>query len=120
MNKNAQILPTIAEIGQTNLHDFQHFLNKFNIPFSGPYKKISENGRFKLQYFVSGTRPYDCVFNSNYPLYGIYEFRLNSLSYNPDDSKSRSYISELTEMPFWLLHIPPLFNQSLAHIRENA
>ena len=114
---NAAYLPTLLEIGQLTSTKFKDFLEKFSIPYSGPYKKILNNGEMKIQYFLSScSANADSIVNAGLPLYGVYEFRLSSLEARPD--QAAKFVALLDKLPFWLNHVPPLFNESMDAVRN--
>ena len=116
IKQNVRVLPTIFELAQGDLRCLQEFLYDFQIPFSGPYKRVLNDSTVHLQFFVSGLRKSDSVANSFVPIFGVYAFRLSCLSMNPTDAFK--YAMSLPEIPFWLQHVPPLFNKSFSFIRN--
>jgi len=118
MTENVSYLPTILELGQFNSTLFKSFLEKFSISYSGPYKKLLKNGEYRVQYFLSSCNKADAVLNGNMPLYGVYEFRLCSLALQSD--AAAKFVSNLDSLPFWLNHVPPLFNETLEFIRNKC
>ena len=121
VKQNVFKLPTILELGQINTHAFLSFLDEFSIPFSGPYKKEMQGDIFtdtKIQYFISSANITDSFINGNVPLYGIFEFKLCCL--NMTQLETRNYLKTISEMPKWLIYVPPLFNKSLDFIRNRV
>ena len=116
LSMNLNFLPSLIDLGTRNLHDLLEILNKFTIPFSGPYKKVQPNGKLKIQLFISSCSIIDSISNCGLPLYGIFEFRSSCLRLRNDDAIK--YINSLDTMPFWLNHMPPLFNKSLACLQQ--
>jgi len=115
---NAEYLPTLIEIGQFSSTKFNAFLEKFAIPFSGPYRKMLNNGEMKIQYFLSSCNSIDPIISGGLPLYGVYEFRLSSLETKSD--QAAKFVASLETLPFWLNHVPPLFNESMEFIRKEC
>jgi len=118
VGSNVEYLPTLLEIGQFSSTKFKDFLDKFSIPFSGPYRKILNNGELKIQYFLSSSNTIDPIINGGLPLYGVYEFRLSSLETHSD--QAAKFVASLEALPFWLNHVPPLFNESMEFIRNQC
>ena len=108
-------LESLVQIGRANIGDFHDFLNKYDIPFSGPYRR-SDSGYPRLVYFISSMNPTDSIVNNYYPLYGVYEFKLGSLNIPSEDALD--YWENLDVCPYWLIHYPPLFNLALDSMRE--
>ena len=111
----ANQIPGLVEMGKINLEFFHSFLEQFEIPFSGPFK--SGLGRRKLVYFVSSIRPEDALVNKHVPLYGSYEFELTAFNELEFD-ELLEYYEVLQTVPFWLLHMPPIFNLSLSEMHQ--
>ena len=108
-------VPGLIELARTNLPFLQIFLEKFEIPFSGPYK--SSHGGRKFLFFISAINPGDSIINKQVPLYGVYEFDLSAYS-QIDLDDVINFWEKLETAPFWLMHVPPLFNLTLANIRD--
>ena len=108
LQKNAEILSALMDVGQFDINGLTDFLKMNQIPFAGPFKKIESNGELKVQFFISSCNPADSIVNLNMPLYGIYELTKKSYRMRQDDAARR--ISCLKTAPNWLNHIPPLFN----------
>lgn len=115
LEEAAFALDSLVQIGRNNLGDFHDFMNKFDIAFSGPYRR-SDSGYPRLVYFVSSINPTDSIVNNYYPLYGVYEFKLGSLNIPPEEALD--YWEKLDVCPSWLIHYPPLFNLALDSMRE--
>ena len=109
-------LQTITELGRGNVSVFHDFLVRHEIPFSGPYQAPDYFGGKKLIYFLSSCDPADNFANGMAPLFGTYTFNLNSLQLPMEDAVN--FWNSLEIAPFWLLHIPPIFNLSLEGIRQ--
>lgn len=112
----ANAMSSIIGLAINDLKFFHDFLNKYEIPFSGPYRNNNSNDR-RILYFLSSPNPSDSVINNGAPMYGAYTFRLSSLSHLDTDTALKIW-ENLEIIPFWLHHIPPLFNLSLENIRE--
>jgi len=115
LTKNNRYMPSVLDLGQTSGKLMRTFLEEFRIPYSGPYKKILTDGRTKVQYFISSCVKIDSFCNSDLPLYGVYEFNLSSLEMRNDEAAI--FANSLPTAPFWLTHIPPLFNASVDQMR---
>ena len=113
---NMNYLPSLIELGQRQLDSLLNLLEKFSIPFSGPYKKMQADGLLKLQIFISSCSVVDSISNCGLPLYGIFEFSLSCLQMRHDDAVK--FTHTLETMPFWLNHMPPLFNKSLSCLQN--
>lgn len=108
-------LQSILDLGMQNIEFFHEFLQEFEIPFSGPYQK--PDSRFpRIIYFVSSCNPSDSIINSQMPLYGAFEFKLNSLQLTSEEAME--FWENLSTAPSWLTHFPPLFNLALDPIRR--
>jgi len=115
LKKNNVFLPSIIDVGQTSSKQFKKFLDEFSIPYSGPYKNL-DGRNFKVQYFISSFNQSDYNCNNDLPLYGVYEFGLNSLAI-PNDEAAK-FVNSLSVAPVWLSHVPPLFYSSLKQFRN--
>ena len=108
-------LKSLTDIGQTNISEFHDFLKKYEIPFSGPYKRLDIHNPILL-YFISSCNPADAIVNNNLPLYGCFEFRLKSLHLPARDAFE--FWEKLEKAPYWLTHYPPIFDLTLEPLRE--
>ena len=115
LERNAEFIQSIIEIGQTDFREFLNFLINRDVPFSGPYRK-DVFGETKLQVFMSSFDEVQNVANRGKPLFGIFEFPIHSLKMLPKDGKD--YADGLPEMPFWIRHIPPAFNKPIETLRK--
>ena len=120
LEETASVIPTIMEIASFDITQFKRFLEKFNISYSGPYKKLNtlDGGPPKMIFYVSSMNPGDSLVNGGLPLYGCYEFKPSSLNKTCQET-SLQYINSLDFAPYWLTVIPPIFNESLAHFQKN-
>ena len=109
-------LQTITELGRGNISVFHDFLVRHNIPYSGPYQAPDYFGGKKIIYFLSSCDPADNFANGLAPLFGSFTFNLNSLQMPMEDAVN--FWNNLEIAPFWLLHIPPIFNLSLESMRQ--
>ena len=108
-------VPGLIDMARNNLQFLENFLQKFEIPFSGPYK--STHGGRKFLFFISAINPGDSIINKQVPLYGVYEFNLSGYS-QKDLDHVLNFWEKLETVPFWLMHVPPLFNLTLADMRD--
>lgn len=104
--KNLEFLPTIIELGQFNIRVFSDFLERFQIPFSGPYKKQESHTKVKVQYFVSSNHQLDYMFNNNHSFNGVFEFPLSALVMRTDIAER--YVEKLPILPNWINCIAPV------------
>ena len=108
-------MKSFTQIGQSNIEKFHDFLDKYRIPYSGPFKNFEVRSP-KLVYFISSLNPSDAIINNFAPIYGCYEFDLASLNLGPSDSQD--FWANLDYYPYWLNHFPPWYNLGLDSLRE--
>ena len=116
LNTIASAMSSIIGLAIKDIKFFHDFLNKYEIPFSGPYRNDDLSDR-RIMYFLSSPNPSDTVVNNGAPMYGAYSFKLSSLSHLDTDTALKIW-ENLDCIPFWLDYIPPLFNLALENIRE--
>lgn len=107
-------MESLIEFGRSDIRKFHDFLTKHNIPFSGPFRR--ESNEPKLVYFLSSFNPSDAVVNNYSPIYGCFEFGLNSLKLGQTDAQD--FFETLEINPYWLEYIPPAFNLDLIALRD--
>ena len=117
--ENANVLPTIMEIGAFDVQKLRKFLETFNISYSGPYKKLCPNGssRPKVLFYISSMNNCDSICNGGFPLYGCYEFNAAAVNKSGQES-GLQYIANLDVPPYWLSIIPPIFNETLGNFQR--
>ena len=116
MRMNSNYIPSLIELGQDNIHAFCELLEKFDIPVAGPFKKQQTDGQMKLQFFLSNCNQSESIINCDLPIYGIYEFRLGCLRMRNDEALT--FVNSLPTMPFWINHMPPIFNNSIDTLKR--
>ena len=115
LESESQNLTSVLELGMNNIETLENFLAKFDIPFSGPFKRISSKGP-RIQIFISAINSADSVVNNMVPLYGVYEFRSSCLNKTPEDAQK--FINTLTLAPSWLVLYPPFFHGTMSQMRQ--
>ena len=108
-------IESLNQQGQKNISKFHDFLNKYDIPFSGPFRRFDSNNP-TLVYFISSLNPSDAIINNYAPLYGCYDFELKALKLGK--SQAQEFWENLEFCPYWLSHYPPWFNLDLSTLRE--
>ena len=123
LKHNVVFLPTYTELGNYNLKIWSDFLHRFQINSSGPYKKELRSGEMKLQFFISSSSALDCLYNSNQPFYGVFEFPFDPEMKFPMSIEHRevrfNYVNQLPLMPLWLQEIPPQFAKTFHFMDTN-
>lgn len=115
LKKQSENLTSILELGMKDLETIETFLSDFQIPYSGPFKKVTKNG-LKVQLFISAVNPVDSVINNMIPLYGVYEFRLSCLNMTPENAQI--FVNNLSFAPAWIVMYPPLFHGTISEMRR--
>ena len=106
---------SILELGMMNIETLENFLCKFDIPFSGPFKRITNKG-LRIQMFISAVNPVDCIVNTMIPLYGVYEFRCSCLNMTPENAQN--FVNNLSLAPSWLVLYPPFFHGTVSAMKR--
>ena len=102
-----KFLPTVFQLGQFSSKYFVDFLEKYDILYSGPYR--IENNEHSVRYFISSANCLDSIFNSNNPLYGVYDMKSRSLNFRPEIAAN--YLANLPLVPEWLQKRPDPFQE---------
>ena len=113
--KNQDYVQSIIEVGQTDFKQVCLFLADRNIPFSGPYQ-VKFLGELKLQIFISSFDEAENFANRGRPLFGVFEFPLDSLRIFPEEAQQ--FAESLAECPAWIQTSPPAFFKPLQTLRN--
>ena len=116
LNCDAATLPSILELGQNNFEILKDFLDEFAIPYAGPFRGTKPIGfGSKVQLFISSVNPADKILNRQNPIFGMFEFKINSLKF----SNNMDIFNALTIAPTWLYAYPPFLSGSLETVKKN-
>ena len=115
LNSQSQNLTSVLELGMNNIETLENFLCKFDIPFAGPFKRITNKG-LRIQMFISAVNPVDSAVNTMIPLYGVYEFRCSSLNMTPENAQK--FVNDLSLAPSWLVLYPPFFHGTVSEMKR--
>ena len=102
-----KFLPTVFGLGKFSSKYFVDFLEKYDILYSGPYR--IENNEHSVRYFISNAHTLDSIFNSNNPLYGVYDIKSRSLNFRPE--VAANFLANLPLVPEWLHKRPDPFQE---------
>ena len=105
VRENVYYLPTYFDLGLFNVKIFFDFLERFQIPVSGPYVKNKNTDNPRITYYVQSQNKNDNIYNGNIPFYGIYEFPLESIILPKD--LGLNYVRTLPLLPEWLMTYGP-------------
>ena len=103
--KNIDFLPTFNDLGQYHIKLFSDFLEKYQIPYSGPYKKSISSENPKLIFYVASCKKQDRLYNGNVPFHGAFSFEIEKLRLRND--LALNYVGHLPLMPDWLMTNAP-------------
>jgi len=103
--KNTEFLPTFSDLGNYHIKIFSDFLEKFQVPFSGPYKKSITSDNPKLIFYVASCKKQDRLYNGNVPFHGAFTFEIEKLRLRND--LALNYVRNLPIIPDWLMTTPP-------------
>ena len=123
--RNAEDVPKMVEIGHECLGQLEIFMKKFNIPYSGPYKRDLAGDKAVLVYFISSINADDTIVNGGLPLYGAFDYGTYGIDREGDrDShnaahNSKHYLRDTPPIPNWLIHLPPLFHKSFGEFQAH-
>ena len=127
VNKNAENIPKMVDLGHECLGELEFFMKSFAIPFSGPYRRDVAGKKTVIVYFISSMNAEDKIINGGLPLYGAFDYgtygieregRPDRDGYN-ESHNSKRYLQNTPPIPDWLIHLPPLFYKSFDEFKEH-